>query len=57
MKFQPNSFNSVQLTERTKNAFSYVTRGIILKINMQEENDRRNYFLINLHESIVPGRD
>ena len=36
MKFQPNSFNSVQLTERTKNGFSYVTRGIIWKINMQE---------------------
>ena len=36
MKFQPNSFNSVQLTERTKIAFSYVTRGIIWKKNMQE---------------------
>ena len=24
-----NSFNRVQLTERTKNAFSYVTKGII----------------------------
>ena len=29
MKFQPNSFYSVQLTERTEIAFSYVTRGII----------------------------
>ena len=36
MKFQPNSFNSVLLRERTKSEFSYVTRGIILKINMQE---------------------
>ena len=34
-KFQPNSFNSVQLTKRTKIAFSFVTRGIIWKINMQ----------------------
>ena len=23
----------------------------------REENDRRNYFLINLHESMGPGRD
>ena len=30
MKFQPNSFNSVQLSERTRNyIFTYVTRGII----------------------------
>ena len=36
MKFQSNSFNSVQLTERTKIAISYVTRGIIWRINMQE---------------------
>ena len=24
---------------------------------MREENDRRNYFMINLHESMGPGRD
>ena len=36
MKFQPNSFNSIQLREQTKIGFSYVTRGIIWKINMQE---------------------
>ena len=35
MKFQSNSFNSVRLTERTKIATSYFTRGIIL-INMRE---------------------
>ena len=35
-EFQPNSLNSVQLTERTKIAFSYDTRGIIRKTNMQE---------------------
>ena len=29
VKFQLYSFNSVQLTEWTKIAFSYVTRGII----------------------------
>ena len=23
----------------------------------REENDRRNYFMINLHESMGPGRD
>ena len=23
----------------------------------KEENDRRNYFMINLHESMGPGRD
>ena len=28
-KFQPNSFNTVQFTERAKIAFSYVTSGII----------------------------
>ena len=34
---KPNSFNSVQLTESgQKIGFSYVTRGIIRKINMQE---------------------
>ena len=26
-------------------------------IQKKEENDRRNYFMINLHESMVPGRD
>ena len=26
-------------------------------ISGREENDRRNYFMINLHESIGPGRD
>ena len=26
-------------------------------ISRREENDRRNYFMINLHESIVPDRD
>ena len=36
MKFQLHSFNSVLLTELTKIAFSYVTREIIRKINMQE---------------------
>ena len=36
MKFQSNSLNSVQLTERIKIAISYVTRGIIWRINMQE---------------------
>ena len=35
MKFQPNSFNSVQLTERTKIKLS-VTRGIFCKLYMQE---------------------
>ena len=31
MKFQSNIFSSVQLTERTKNAFSYATRNNSLK--------------------------
>ena len=26
-------------------------------MNQQEENDSRNYFMINLHESMEPGRD
>ena len=26
-------------------------------ISGREENDRRNYFMINLHESMGPGRD
>ena len=36
MKFQPNSFNSVQLTKRTKIAFSFVTSRIIWKINARD---------------------
>ena len=31
MKFQQNSFNSVQLTERTKNCIKLCYKGIILK--------------------------
>ena len=45
----------------TSNSCTYIrlklTTTLLEWISGKEENDRRNYFMINLHESMGPGRD
>ena len=59
----PNhTFSWAGLNKRlTSNSCTYfrlkLTTTLLEWISGREENDRRNYFMINLHESMGPGRD
>ena len=59
----PNhTFSWADLNKRlTSNSCKYfhlqLTTTLLEQISEREENDRRNYFMINLHESMGPDRD
>ena len=48
-----------QLTSNRAHAFAWNWQQPFMNDSFsgREENDRRNYFMINLHESMGPGRD
>ena len=44
-------------TTTTKASKQDTQKNHLLRFSGREENDRKNYFMVNLHESMGPGRN